>query len=352
MSTILAVQTSFPEHEVSQTDVMGLMSELWPQYGDVLKRLATTSGVEKRRFVLPLLEYPKLKGFGPRNQVYQESSFKMLKACLDQLNQSYDFKLKDIGAIFSTTITGISVPSVEARLMNHFAFDEEVTRTPIFGLGCLGGVALLNRAHDWLKVYPDKLALVLASEVCSLTLQLDDVSMSNMIGASLFGDGAAVVLMAGEKHPLAQKGNLKILDHHRHFYPNTEKVMGWDIVDNGFKLILSGNVPEIVEKYVKDDVQKFLKKNHYAESDINFFVSHPGGPKVLKSIANIMQRPDAEFAGSWESLKNHGNLSSVSVLTVLAQELKRKTSREEFGLAMAMGPAFNAEMTLLKKVSL
>lgn len=348
MVKIIGVKTAYPEYRYSQEEVMGLLKTMWPQHSEVVERLTTTSGVETRNLVRPLESYKELGGFEERNKVYIDSMVNTLEKAIRGLQEETGFDWKDVAIITSTSITGVAVPSLDARLMNKLPLNTDIVRLPLFGLGCLGGIASLNRTKDILKAYPDRLALVLASEACSLTFQFEDISMANMVACSLFGDGSAAVLLAGEDHPLSQKGRIQILDSMNSFYPDTERIMGWDMVNTGFKVVLSGNVPEIVQKYVGKDAEKFLARNHKTIDDINNLVSHPGGPKVLKALATILNKKESMLLQSWKSLSEQGNMSSVSVLNVLERNLKEGTLKKGYALGLAMGPAFNSELSLLK----
>lgn len=348
MSRIIGVECTFPEHRYPQKDVMAMVKGVWPDHAAVIDRLNLTSGVEHRSMVLPVDQYPTLGGFEQRNKIYLETMMSLVTQSVRNLQEKTGFDWKDIGIITSTSVTGVAVPTLDARLMNLFPFSPHVVRNPLFGIGCLGGVAGLNRCHDLLKAYPSKLALVIASEACSLTFQFQDATMANMVACSLFGDGSAAVLMAGDDHPLAQHSKLQIIDCMNTFYPQTERIMGWDMVDTGFKVVLSGNVPDIVEKYVGKDAHQFASRNGLVLKDISNLISHPGGPKVLKAVQSVLQKDESHLSHSWDSLREHGNLSSVSVLNVLQRSLEQKTLKKGFALAMAMGPAFNSEMSLIK----
>lgn len=348
MEKIIGVQTTFPEHRYSQKDIMSLLSKVWPEHAEVTERLTRTSGVSHRNLILPLERYESLGGFEERNGIYIENMVKLLHKSVLKLQEQIGFDWKDIALITSTSITGVAVPSLDARLMNLLPIPTNVIRTPLFGIGCLGGIASLNRAKDLLKAYPNKLALVLASEACSLTFQFNDVSMANIVACSLFGDGAAAVLLAGRDHALSQKGKIGIVDSMSAFYPNTERIMGWDMVDTGFKVVLSGNVPELVKNNVHSDVTQFLKANQMKLSDINNLISHPGGPKVLKALASVLEKDEELLSHSWKSLSEQGNMSSVSVLNVLQRSLEEGTLKKGYALGLAMGPAFNSELTLMK----
>lgn len=348
MAKIIGVETAFPAHRHSQAEVSALLAQQWPEHTGVIHRLAKTSGVEHRNLVMPLAAYPGLKGMGQRQQVYTEVAMKLLVEALGVLHDRHPFPWEDVGAIFSTTVTGIAVPSMEARLMNRFPLPRDLVRMPLFGLGCLGGVGTLNRAADWLRGHPEKLVLITAVEACSLTFQLDDCSMANLVATHLFGDGAAVVLLAGERHPLATRPGLRILRGMASFYPDTERTMGWDVVDDGFRIVLSGSVPEIVQQHLPGDLARLLPPGGPQIKDVDFVVSHPGGPKVLDAVADVLGGRRELLRHSWDGLRERGNMSSVSVLDVLARTLANPREARGLGLALAMGPAFNAELALLE----
>lgn len=348
MSKIIGVETAFPEHRYGQQEVMGILKKAWPTHEAVLERLVTTSGVESRHTVLPLETYAGLGGFEKRNKVFIDSMVTTLAKAVKGLQEKTGFDWKDLAIITSTTVTGVAVPSLDARLMNLLPIPTDIVRNPLFGIGCLGGIAGLNRTRDLLKAYPTKLALMVASEACSLTFQFDDVTMSNMVACSLFGDGAAAVLMAGEDHPLSREGKLTIMDSMSSFYPNTERIMGWDMVDSGFKVVLSGNVPGIVEEHLRDDADKFLARSGLGLEKIENLISHPGGPKVLKAVAATLGKDESLLRHSWEGLRENGNMSSVSVLDVMQRSLEQGSLKPGYALGLAMGPAFNAELSLFK----
>ena len=168
------------------------------------------------------------------------------------------------------TTTGIATPSIDARLVNRLGFRRDIRRTPLFGLGCVGGAAGLS---------------LLSVELCSLTLQLEDLSIANVIASGLFGDGAAaVVLTGGPRDPEGPAGGPAIVATGSAFYPDTERVMGWDVVESGFKLVLSAQVPEMVRQNVCDDVDEFLAMSGHNRSSIRHWIAHTGGPKVLQAF--------------------------------------------------------------------
>jgi alkylresorcinol/alkylpyrone synthase len=350
MSIIHSVATTFPELYVSQKDIATEISEIWPEKKKHVEQFHHSSQVTGRHLSIPLKDYKQLGDISGRSHKWLEVAVDLQVQNINKLLSTAGLHPKDISLIASTTVTGLAIPTLEARLMNKLPFRTNTKRLPIFGLGCLGGVAGINRVNDYLVGHPEEAVLLLATELCTLTFQFQDKSVANMVGTSLFADGAAAVLLLGTNHPLAKKGQFKILNGESFFYPNTERIMGWDMVSTGFQIVLSGDVPKIVEENVKPNLEEFLGHNKMSSNDIGFMVSHPGGPKVLEKIAEITGRSQEDFKHSWESLRSKGNMSSVSVLHVLEKTIGDKKEANEIGLMLAMGPAFCSEMCLIKKI--
>lgn len=261
----------------------------------------------------------------------------------------------DISAIFFASTTGIATPSIDARLVNLMDFPTNIKRTPIFGLGCVAGAAGIARAADYVRAYPKQYALLLAVELCSLTWQENDQSMGNLVASGLFGDGAAAVVLAGEETPHAQRPRSvgdpcpHVRDTRSTLYPNTEHLVGWKFNDKGFNVVLSAEIPELVSKYLRTNVDEFLLDNDLSVKEICSFIFHSGGPKVLEAMEASLDLPAGALATSWESLRDVGNMSSVSVLSVMENELlNRPGSPGSHSMLAAMGPAFCSELVLLE----
>lgn len=350
MSAIYSVKTSFPEIYATQQEISLEISSIWPDKKKFIEQFHQSSKVSGRHLSIPLNSYKDLGDIGDRSLKWIDVALELqTKNIIALLNQA-GIKASDISLITSTTVTGLSIPTLEAKLMNKIPFKPNTKRMPLFGLGCLGGVAGINRVHDYLKGHPKEAALLLATELCTLTFQFNDKSVANLVGTSLFADGAAAVLLVGDEHPLYKESQFQILNHESFFYPNTERIMGWDIVSTGFQIVLSGDVPKIVVEQVKPNMNSFLSDNKLTMSDINFLVSHPGGPKVLDQLSMISGKSSDEFKHSWNSLSEKGNMSSVSVLHVMEKTILEKRNSNEIGLMLAMGPAFCSEMSLIKKI--
>jgi alkylresorcinol/alkylpyrone synthase len=260
-------------------------------------------------------------------------------------------KPEDLGCLLFTTVTGVASPSIDGMLINRMKLPAKIRRTPIFGLGCVAGAAGIARASDYVRAYPKQAAALVSVELCSLTLQREDLSVANLISSGLFADGAAAVIVTGEDFESSNGGSTgpKILATRSVFYPNTEDMMGWNISEKGFRIILSTEVPNLIRQNLGRDVDEFLTDNGHKRSDLKSFVMHTGGPKVLDATAAALGLENGELKASWDCLRKVGNLSSASVLCVLEDVMKnRRPEAGSLGLLAAMGPGFCSELILLQ----
>ncbi|MDD4974956.1 MAG: 3-oxoacyl-[acyl-carrier-protein] synthase III C-terminal domain-containing protein [Bacteriovorax sp.] len=350
MSFIIKAVTSCPEQLVPQKEIKNLLIKMWPEKSSFIEQFTESTAVESRHLTLPLNYYRDLKDMGKRNIIWKAEALRLQTENIKKLLDESKIDIADIGLIASATTTGLAVPSLEALMMNQFPFSPNTKRLPIFGLGCLAGVAGVNRVNDYLLGHPEKAAILMVTELCSLTFQFEESSIANIIGTSLFGDGSGAVLMVGEDHPLAATSNFEILSTESIFYPDTERVMGWDMVENGFQIVLSNEIPALVKDKVGKNIDEFLSKNKLTRSDINFFVAHPGGADILEALSETLNHDKDKFALSWNSLKTRGNTSAASVLHVLEQTIDTADlAPNTLGLMLAMGPAFCLEISLIKK---
>ncbi len=339
---IAAAAVEFPPHRYAQKDVIGALADLG---GPEFHRFATAAGVEYRNLALPPERYPTLNGFSEANAVYLEVALELGERALTSALAEAGLQPGDVDVIFSTTVTGLAVPTVEARLAGRIGLRPDVKRVPLFGLGCVAGAAGVARMHDYLRAFPDQVAVLLAVELCSLTVQRDDMSVANLVASSLFGDGAAAVVATGAHRP---RTGPQVLASRSRLYPDTEEVMGWDIGSQGFKIVLSAEVPDIAEKYLGEDVALFLAEFGLTPADISTWVSHPGGPKVIDAIQDVLDLPADALDHTRTSLRENGNLSSASVLDVLRANLAEPPAEGSYGLMIAMGPGFCSELVLLR----
>ncbi len=346
---IISTSTAFPPHYFQQEVVVEALTTQWEkglENAAVIERLHSRTGVAGRYFSLPLEQYPPLDTWGKANDVWIETAERLGEQAIDCVLTKAGVDRRQIGALFFVSVTGVSSPSVDARLVDRMRLSPRIKRNPIFGLGCVAGAAGLSRAADYVRAYPDQIAVLLSVELCSLTWQRDDFTVANLIATGLFGDGAAAVLVAGEQVKL--KGP-KILGSACSFYPDTQDVMGWKISEKGFQVVLSPNVPTVVRENLGRDVDAFLAEHGMTRNQVDSWIMHPGGPKVLEAVADALGLQNGELKLSWEALKRVGNLSSASVLVVLDEVMThRRPKPGSRSVLAAMGPGFCSEMLLLE----
>ena len=346
---ISSVGTAFPRHRVAQTEFTEKLRNYWgsklPE-PRMLGRLHANCGVESRYFVLPLEAYPGLVGFKATNDVWIANAVELAQTCIARALDPLGLTAADVSAIFFASVTGIASPTVDARLINLMPFPANVKRTPIFGLGCVAGAAGIARSSDYVRAFPGQI------ELCSLTWQDNDQSIANLISCGLFGDGAAAVVITGDEVdlPLSKLApGPSILATRSTFYRNSEYVMGWDIGDTGFTIVLSPDVPKVVMENLRGDVDSFLAEKHLALTDISSWIFHSGGPKVLEAVEASLELSKDALALSWKSLREVGNLSAASVLMVLADTLdSHRGAPGSNSILAAMGPGFCLELVLLQ----
>jgi len=346
---ISGVATAFPKYCYTQKEVADALKAQWddkvPNPG-ILSRMMLRVGVDQRHFVLPLDGYLPMDTWGKANNEWIQAAEGLAEKALLKAVESAGISLAHIGAIFFVSVTGISSPSIEARLMNRIKLPLNVKRIPIFGLGCVAGAAGIARAADYVRAFPGQAAALISVELCSLTWQRDDLSVANLISSALFGDGAAAVIVCGAE---LKTGGPQILASCSSFYPDTQDVMGWDISEKGFRIVLSPSVPDMVFQHLASDVDGFLKSNNLSKTDIHSWIMHTGGPKVLAATGDALQLPKGALDVSWEALRNVGNLSSASVLVVLDKYFReRRPPIGSYSILAAMGPGFCAELVLLR----
>lgn len=349
--SILAVGRALPPNWVDQETLIAALAPLWAESHYNVGRLAELQRatlVAGRHLALPLAEYPALDTFARCNDAFIRVGTEVGEAAVRDALARAGLSPADVDHLFFVTVTGIATPSLDARLANRLGLPRAVKRTPIFGLGCLAGAAGLARASDAVRAFPGEVAVLLSVELCSLTLQRNDLSVANVIASGLFGDGAAAVVIGGGGRAVP-RGAPRVLATRSAFYPDTEWVMGWDVVDTGFKVVLSAKVPEVVEQNVGADVDRFLADHGLERGRIRHWIAHTGGPRVLEAFRRALDLPEAALARSWASLREVGNLSSASVLFVLGDLLASGEAREgDLGLLAAMGPGFASELVLLR----
>jgi alkylresorcinol/alkylpyrone synthase len=346
---IASAASAFPKHYYSQKFLLEKLQEYW---GDrlrnplMLARLHRNVTVEGRHLAMPPEKYYEIETWGQANDVWIEVAQELGEQALCRALHHAGLDAQELGALFFVSVTGIASPSVDAMLINRMRLPKHIRRVPIFGLGCVAGAAGIARAADYVKAYPGQAAALVSVELCSLTIQRDDLSVANLISSGLFADGAASVIVTGSE---VDSAGPEILATRSIFYPETEEMMGWRITEKGFRITLSPEVPVLIREHLGHDVDAFLGEHGYQRGDIASWVLHTGGPKVLEATAEALDLHNGQLDASWECLRKVGNLSSASVLVVLEDVMRnRRPKPGTLGVLAAMGPGFCSELLLLR----
>lgn len=351
MAKIISVGTCDAPYKLPQNEIREFVKKLYANTYNEIERMISVfdnSTISSRHLSAPIEWLEKEHSFKERNEKFRdvavELSIKAINECLLNVNAENC----DIHNIIFVTSTGIATPTIDAVLFNKLKFGRHIRRTPLWGLGCAGGAASISRAMEYCRANPKHNALVVCVELCSLTFQKDDLSKSNIIATSLFSDGCAAVLVSGKENSLYNNNGVELIDSLSTIYDDSLDVMGWDIVDNGFKVIFSRDIPTIVKDYVNPNIKELLDKHNLAIRDIKHYVAHPGGAKVITAYEESLGIPEGTLKNSRKVLREHGNMSSPSVLYVLKEFINNGFNAGEYGLLSALGPGFSSELVLFK----
>lgn len=350
-SVIAGVSGVLPPNRYSQSEITEVLAQL-PQFAphaDLLRRFHQTVKVNHRHLALPLEQYPGLNDFGYTNSMFIDHAVDLGSAAVLAALEDAGFGPEVVDMVVSTTVTGVAVPSLEARIAGRLGMRPDVRRVPLFGLGCVAGAAGMARVHDYLRGNPDGVAVLVSAEMCSLNFAALSADIAGLVGTALFADGAAAVVAVGERR--AEKLGItgpRIIDSASRLYPNSLRTMGWDVGATGFKLVLSPDVPDMVSRYLRDDMTGFLGRHDLEIDDIGVWVSHPGGPKVIEAITESLTLPADALELTWRSLAEIGNVSSSSVLHILRDTMDKRPADGSPAVMMAMGPGFCSELLLMQ----
>jgi alkylresorcinol/alkylpyrone synthase len=343
---ILSAATAVPPHRVGQEEIKEFARKLFAGKFRDLERLLPVfdnSQIETRHFCQPLGWYGQEWSFPERNALYAEHALELSEKAARRALDRAGVESEEVGALFFVSTTGISTPSLDAKLLFRLGLSPNLRRIPVWGLGCAGGAAGVARGVDHARAHPDELVLVIAVELCSLTFQAGDASKSNLVATSLFADGAAAVLIgADDEGP-------EVLGSHSTTWPNTEDVMGWDLIETGLKVRFAKSVPQIVGTQTRATLEEACERHGLKLGDLRHFVVHPGGARVLEAYEDALGLELGSLDLPREVLREYGNMSSVSVLFVLERFLEEyQAKNKEYGTISALGPGFSAEHALFR----
>ncbi|MBI3895294.1 MAG: type III polyketide synthase [Acidobacteria bacterium] len=345
--TIAAAATAVPPYAVGREEVKTYLRKVFSIEANRLEAMMAVvdhSQVKQRYCIHPVDTIIQPRPLAQISREYQEHSVQLgRKVAMDCLERA-GMTPRDIDMIITVSCTGVMIPSLDAHLINDLGFRWDVRRLPITELGCAAGAAALAKASEFIRAFPGSTVLVIAVEIPSLTFQREDLSQANLISTVLFGDGAAAVVVTGRP-----ANGPRVLGTDSYLFPHSLDAMGFDLKDNGFHIVLSKDVPQLIRDHIKGLLTRFLARHNLTQEQLSVFILHPGGQKLLLYMEEelSLSRCDTQF--SWDVLSEYGNLSSASVLFVLQECFKkRKMAGGEYGLMAAFGPGFSSEMLLLK----
>ena len=342
---IQGIGTAVPEHVCDQAYVRRVVENLFGERVENLERLLKVFDhlhIEKRHFARDPEWFLEDRGFGEANDLFVETATKLSLGAAEEAISKAGISVGELCGIVVATSTGVMTPSLEAHLVQELGMALHAVRMPLFGLGCAGGVAGLARAAELSACREGAPVLFVAVEICSATFQRNDLSKSNLIGTSIFGDGAAALVVGR-----AARGPEIIGSYHR-LFPETYDIMGWDVVDSGMKVRFSRDIPHFVRTNISLVLEEACASWEIAQDDIVSYVTHPGGAKVLEAFAEVISAPLERLAASHEILRGYGNMSSASILFVLEHMLISNAFEKGYALMSALGPGFSSDQLLLK----
>jgi alkylresorcinol/alkylpyrone synthase len=370
MSEILAVRAAFPAHRYPQAEITravaglaGAAGGLTPARRELLERLHAKAGVSTRHTILPIEEYAALDGAAlSGHDRYLAAATGLGEQALRAALAASGLAASDLDLLIVTSVTGVAVPSLDARLIPRLGLRQDIKRLPVFGLGCVAGAAGLARLHDYLLAWPGQAAALLAVELCSLSVPFSSVTPADLVASALFGDGAAAVVAAGEsRRPHGGRRSTRlastrlastvarIVATRSEVYPDSTDALGWRLGADGFRIVLTAELADVVEQRLADSVAAFLRSRGLTADDIGTWICHPGGPKVLDAVQHALKLPDDALATSRGSLAEAGNMSSVSVLHILEKTLAASPpAPHSFALMIGLGPGVSVELLLLR----
>lgn len=340
---LAAVATAVPQFALHQADVIARTRRIFDRRNSDIERLMpvfANAGVDTRYSCVPIEWYDQEHNWAERNKLYVLHAVSLLERAARECLARAGRAAEEVDAIVTVSTTGIATPSLDAVLMQRLAFRRNIARLPVFGLGCAGGVLGLARAAALARAEPKSCVLLLVVELCALTFRRVDQSKSNIIAAALFGDGAAAALVDGES------GGLAIAASGEYTWPDSLDVMGWHVENDGLGVLFSRDIPTLVRTQFRPALDEFIAAHGLNLADIDAFVCHPGGVKVISALEEAFALAPGAFAAARAVLREYGNMSAVTVMFVLERMLGEIKSR---ALLTALGPGFTAAFLTLER---
>ncbi len=353
MPRIEAVGTALPPHVLRQSDVRefarSMFGEVFGSDIDRLVQVFDNTEIDERRFCVPLEWFAASRSFEEKNALYISNALELAERAIGDCLLRAEVRYEDIDCIMMVSTTGVSTPSLDARLCTILPFRNNIRRLPVWGLGCAGGAASLSWARTMCLAEPGMRVLCVVVELCGLTFIRNDLSKAALIATSLFADGAAAVLVEGDNvASRSHSARPYLLASSSSTMPDSLDIMGWDVCNDGFRIVISRDIPSIVSSFVKPASEQFLRDHELTFDDIHNFVLHPGGARVLSAYKSAFGISDEQLRHAYGVLRCCGNMSAVTVLFVLSRFMEENSGNNDYGLLTALGPGFSTEQILLR----
>lgn len=349
MSVIIkSVAKALPKYAKATAEILPFL-DIWLQgkeerFVRKVKKIFENAGVDTRYSVMEPEQVFRETSFEKRNRIYAAEAIVLGRKCLEQALQQAGWMPQQLDYIITVSCTGIMIPSLDAFLINALQLRKDVVRLPVTEMGCAAGVSGIIYAQNFLKANPGKRAAVIAVESPTCTFQLDDYSMTNVVSAAIFGDGAACTLLSS---CVEDKGP-EIIDNAMYHFYDAERMMGFDLTDSGLKMVLDIDVPETITAHLEDIIYPFLRKNNKSAEDIDHLIFHPGGKKIMQAVESFFGDMGKNIEATRAVMRQYGNMSSATIMYVLESFLEKEQEPGTIGLMLSFGPGFSAQSVLLQ----
>jgi alkylresorcinol/alkylpyrone synthase len=338
-----SLATASPPHELLQSEIVAAAKLVMPQYFPDFERLLPVfdnAGIRARQSVVPIEWFYDPRGWPERTEAYLAGATELFEKAAGAALEEAGLRGADIDTVVTVSSTGIATPSLEARCLGTMGFRSDISRAPVFGLGCAGGVTGLSIAARMAAAEPGTRVLFVCIELCTLSFRLERPSNADIVATALFGDGAAAcVLQAGEG------GFAQITAAGEHTWPDTLDIMGWRVDPEGLGVIFAQSIPPFARKRLRPAMDRMLARQGLDVADVDRFLCHPGGAKVIEALEGALDLGQGALDHERAVLADHGNMSAPTVLYVL--ERARRTGLPRRSVLAALGPGFTASTATL-----
>lgn len=349
MAKIIAIHTLFPEYEYSAEEAtasyLSWVSSQSVPFQKKAERIFLTAAIKQKHTIAPADVLFNERTLEESNDLYKEVAIKLGTKILKETLQQAKIRPEELDFIITTSCTGFMIPSFDAYVVNNLGLRPDIKKLPITEIGCAAGASALIYANDFLKAYPDKKVAIITLEFPSNTIQLKDFSWDNVIGTAIFADGVACAILGGDKNTYTDCP--EIIDTKMYQMPDTTGILGYNLTNSGLKMNLDKTIPQIIEDNFENIVEPFLNKNSTKIKDIDYFLVHPGGVKILDKIEKILDKYGKNVDSSRKIMETYGNMSSSTILFIL-NEYMNKNNKNKTAFLLSFGPGFSAHELLLR----